>query len=104
MSSDPTSLRRASNSAPHYHWRMEPPAITPRRRRPFLAPVWLTMLAAVIAIGVAIVVYRSATTTTVLLLGPVEKEAGTIDDPRCPRKASSAPRGWRGCLVKPGAR
>jgi len=60
---------------------MEPPAITPRRRRPFLFPVWLSMLAVVIAIGVAIVVYRSATTTVVLLVGPVEKDAATIDDP-----------------------
>ncbi len=60
---------------------MEPPAITPRRRRPFLVPVWLSMLAVVIAIGVAIIVYRSATTTVVLLVGPVEKDVGTIDDP-----------------------
>ena len=60
---------------------MEPPAITPRRRRPFLVPVWLSLLAVVIAIGVAIIVYRSATTTVVLLVGPVEKDAGTIDDP-----------------------
>jgi broad specificity phosphatase PhoE len=60
---------------------MEPPAITPRRRRPFLAPVWLSMLAVVIAIVVAILVFRSATTTVVVLAGPVEKDVGTIDDP-----------------------
>jgi phosphohistidine phosphatase SixA len=59
---------------------MEAPAVT-RYRRPFLAPVWLTMLAVVFAIVVAFVVYRSATTTTVLLVRPAEKEAGTIDDP-----------------------
>ncbi len=59
---------------------MEPPAIT-RHRRPFLAPVWLSMLAAVIAIVVAITVYRSATTTIVVVVRPVEKEIGTINDP-----------------------
>jgi phosphohistidine phosphatase SixA len=62
---------------------MEPPAIT-RHRRPFLVPVWLTMLsmlAVVVAIGIAIIVVRTATTTTVVLVGPVEKDVGTIDDP-----------------------
>lgn len=59
---------------------MEPPVIT-RRRRPFLAPVWLTMLAVVIAIGIAIAIFRSATTTVVVLVGPAEKVVGTIDDP-----------------------
>ena len=59
---------------------MEAPAVT-RYRRPFLAPVWLTMLAIVFALAVAFVIYRSATTTVVVLVRPVEKEAGTIDDP-----------------------
>jgi phosphohistidine phosphatase SixA len=59
---------------------MDPPAIT-RHRRPFLAPVWLT-LAGVLVIGaVAVAFYRSATTTVVLLVAPVEKAPGTIDDP-----------------------
>ena len=59
---------------------MEPPAVT-RHRRPFLAPVWLTMLAIVCALGVAVAVYLSALTTVVVLVRPAEKEAGTIDDP-----------------------
>ena len=59
---------------------MEPPAVT-RYRRPFLAPVWLTMLAVVCALGVAVAVYLSALTTVVVLVRPAEKEAGTIDDP-----------------------
>ena len=62
---------------------MEAPAVT-RYRRPFLAPVWLTMLAvfcAFIALVVAVLVYRSASTTMVVLVRPAEKEAGTIDDP-----------------------
>lgn len=59
---------------------MEAPAVT-RYRRPFLAPVWLTLLAIVFALGVALVAYRAATTTVVVLVQPAEKEAGTIDDP-----------------------
>jgi len=59
---------------------MEPPVIT-RRRRPFLFPVWLTLLAALIAIGIAIAIFRSATTTVVVLVGPAERAVGTIDDP-----------------------
>jgi broad specificity phosphatase PhoE len=59
---------------------MDPPGIT-RHRRPFLAPVWLTMLAALVVGGVAVAFYRSATTTVVLLVSPVEKSPGTIDDP-----------------------
>jgi len=59
---------------------MDPPGIT-RHRRPFLAPVWLTLVAALVIGGVAVAFYRSATTTVVLLVPPVEKEPGTIDDP-----------------------
>jgi phosphohistidine phosphatase SixA len=62
---------------------MEAPAVT-RYRRPFLAPVWLTMLAifcALVALVVAVAVYRSASTTVVVLVRPAEKDAGTIDDP-----------------------
>jgi len=39
------------------------------------------MLAVVCALVVAVVVYRSALTTVVVLVRPAEKEAGTIDDP-----------------------
>jgi phosphohistidine phosphatase SixA len=60
---------------------MEPPAVT-RNRRPFLAPVWLTLLAVFFAFVVAFVIYRSATTTVVVLVSPIDKDAaGTIDDP-----------------------
>jgi phosphohistidine phosphatase SixA len=60
---------------------MEAPAVT-RYRRPFLAPVWLTLLAVLFAIVVAFVIYRSATTTVVVLVSPIDKDAaGTIDDP-----------------------
>ena len=60
---------------------MEPPGIT-RHRRPFLAPLWVTLLAA--AGGgrvVAWAFYRDASTTVVILVHPAEKTPGTIDDP-----------------------
>jgi len=59
---------------------MDPPAIT-RHRRPFLAPLWLTLLAIVVIGGVVVTFYRSATTTVILLVRPVEKQPGSIDDP-----------------------
>ncbi|HEY0767169.1 MAG TPA: histidine phosphatase family protein [Steroidobacteraceae bacterium] len=59
---------------------MQPPAIT-RQRRPFLAPLWLTLVVVLVTGGVAMTFYRSATTTVVLLVRAVEKEPGTIEDP-----------------------
>jgi hypothetical protein len=59
---------------------MEPPGIT-RHRRPFLAPLWVTLLALLVAAGVVYTVYRGATTTVVVLASAGGKEPGTIDDP-----------------------
>jgi len=59
---------------------MEAPAVT-RRRRPFLAPLWLTLLALVVTAGIAWSVYRAAGTTVVLLVPTAAKEPGTIADP-----------------------
>jgi len=59
---------------------MEPPGIT-RHRRPFLAPVWVALLALLIAAGIAYSLYRGATTTVVVLVPAGENEPGTIDDP-----------------------
>jgi broad specificity phosphatase PhoE len=59
---------------------MEPPGIT-RHRRPFLAPLWVTLLALLVAAGVVYTVWRGATTTLVILASSGEKEPGTIDDP-----------------------
>jgi broad specificity phosphatase PhoE len=59
---------------------MEPPAIT-RHRRPFLAPFWVMWLLFFVALAFAFVAYRSATTTTVVLVRHAEKELVTIDDP-----------------------
>jgi broad specificity phosphatase PhoE len=59
---------------------MEAPAIT-RRRRPFLAPIWLPALLGVIVLVLAVIAYRSVTTTTVVLVRHAEKALSTIDDP-----------------------
>ena len=59
---------------------MEPPGIT-RHRRPFLAPLWLTLLALLIAAGVVYTLYRGAATTVVVLASCGEKDPATIDDP-----------------------
>jgi broad specificity phosphatase PhoE len=59
---------------------MEAPAIT-RQRRPFLAPLWLMALSALIVAGVAFAGYRSLKTTTVVLVRHAEKELSTIADP-----------------------
>jgi phosphohistidine phosphatase SixA len=59
---------------------MEAPGIT-RHRRPFLAPLWLTLLALVAVAGIAWSVYRDATTSVVVLTSSGGKEPGTIDDP-----------------------
>jgi broad specificity phosphatase PhoE len=59
---------------------MEPPGIT-RHRRPFLAPVWVVLLAAAAVACVGYAFHRSATTTLVILAMSAEKQPGTIDDP-----------------------
>jgi hypothetical protein len=59
---------------------MEPPGIT-RHRRPFLAPLYLSLLAAAVLFALGWAIYNTATTTVVFLVRPVEKNPGTIDDP-----------------------
>jgi len=59
---------------------MDPPGIT-RRRRPFLAPLYLSLLAAAAFFALGWAFYNSATTTVIFLVRPVEKNPGTIDDP-----------------------
>jgi phosphohistidine phosphatase SixA len=58
---------------------MEPPGIT-RHRRPFLAPLYLSLLAAAMFVALGWAFYNTATTTVVFLVRPVEKNPGTIDD------------------------
>lgn len=59
---------------------MGPPAIT-RRRRPFLTPVWLILLAVLAVVGVGLFLHQSASNTIVVIVPPAAKELGTIDDP-----------------------
>ena len=59
---------------------MGPPAIT-RRRRPFLTPVWLILLAALAVLGVGLFLHESANNTIVVIVPPASEELGTIDDP-----------------------
>jgi broad specificity phosphatase PhoE len=59
---------------------MEPPGIT-RHRRPFLAPLYLSVLAAGVLFALGWAFYNTATTTVVFLVRPVEKNPGAIDDP-----------------------
>jgi broad specificity phosphatase PhoE len=75
-----SALIRAFLNRASYDCAMEPPGIT-RHRRPFLAPLWLTFLLAVIGGGVLFAAWHGATTTVVMLARPVEKDPGTIDDP-----------------------
>lgn len=64
---------------------MEAPAIINRHRRPFLLPVWLSfagLFALFVALVLAFFVYRSATTTTVVVLARhAEKDLSSIQDP-----------------------
>ncbi|MBV8397987.1 MAG: histidine phosphatase family protein, partial [Acetobacteraceae bacterium] len=64
---------------------MQAPAVINRYRRPFLLPVWLSFAAAFglfVAALVAFLIYRSATTTTVVVLARhVEKDVSSIQDP-----------------------
>jgi len=59
---------------------MQAPGIT-RHRRPFLAPLWVTLLGVVLLAALAWTLYRSVPTTVVLLVRPTEPAPGAIDDP-----------------------
>jgi phosphohistidine phosphatase SixA len=59
---------------------MEAPAVT-RRRQPFLAPLWLILLAGVTVGTIGWSSYRAAGTTVVVLMRSPDKQPGTISDP-----------------------
>ena len=59
---------------------MQPPVVT-RHRRPFLAPFWVMWLLFFVLLAAAFVSYRSATTTTIVLVRHAERVTGTIEDP-----------------------
>ena len=61
----------------------EPVPETPsliRRRRPFLAPLWLLALAGIVFVVSAFAYWNSATTTTIVLIRHAEKQVGAISD------------------------
>lgn len=51
-----------------------------RRRRPFLAPIWLLALAGLAFLVVAFSYWNAATTTTLVLIRHAEKQVGAIAD------------------------
>lgn len=51
-----------------------------RRRRPFLAPLWLLALAGIVFLAAAFAYWNSATTTTIVLIRHAEKQVGAISD------------------------
>lgn len=55
------------------------PSLT-RRRRTFLAPLWLLALGGFLVVLAAFLYWRSATTTTIVLIRHAEKQLGAIDD------------------------
>jgi broad specificity phosphatase PhoE len=59
---------------------MEAPVVT-RRRRPFLAPVWVTVLVAAALVVGAWSFYRAAATTLVVLVPVPEAQPGILTDP-----------------------
>jgi phosphohistidine phosphatase SixA len=57
----------------------ESPSLT-RRRRPFLAPLWLLAMAGVFMLAMGFAYWNSATTTTIVLVRHAEKQVGAISD------------------------
>jgi phosphohistidine phosphatase SixA len=55
------------------------PSLT-RRRRTFLAPLWLLAMGGIVVLVAAVVYWNSATTTTVVLVRHAEKELSAISD------------------------
>ena len=55
------------------------PSLT-RRRRTFLAPIWLLALGGFFLLAMAFVYWNSATTTTIVLVRHAEKQVGAITD------------------------
>jgi phosphohistidine phosphatase SixA len=76
----PYVSRRTLRLTPECFAAMGPPAIT-RRRRPFLTPVWLILLAALAVLGVGLFLHASANNTIVVIVPSGSRELGTIDDP-----------------------
>jgi len=74
------SIALSVGCARRYHCRMDPPGIT-RHRRPFLAPLYLSVLVAAVLFALGWAFYSQANTTVLFLVRPGEKAPGSIDDP-----------------------
>jgi broad specificity phosphatase PhoE len=59
---------------------VESPSIT-RRQRTFLAPIWIFALLGLAVLAGVFAYYRSAGTTTIVLIRHAEKQLGTIANP-----------------------
>jgi len=62
---------------------LESPPVSPsltRRRRTFLAPLWLLAWGGIAVLAAALFYWKSATTTTIVLVRHAEKQLGAIDD------------------------
>ena len=57
----------------------ESPSLT-RRRRTFLAPLWLLAMIGVFMLAMAFAYWNSATTTTIVVVRHAEKQVGAISD------------------------
>jgi phosphohistidine phosphatase SixA len=57
----------------------ESPSLT-RRRRTFLAPLWLLAMIGVFMLAMAFAYWNSATTTTIVVMRHAEKQVGAISD------------------------
>jgi broad specificity phosphatase PhoE len=57
----------------------ESPSLT-RRRRTFLAPLWLLAMVGVFMLAMAFAYWNSATTTTIVVVRHAEKQVGAISD------------------------
>ncbi len=60
---------------------MHATALSQRRHRPFLAPLWILALLIAVVVAAAVLIYESAETTTVVIVRPGQRPLGGVADP-----------------------